>query len=79
MPNGYTATVWVEAPDGWSAERVREEIDTVFGFSAAALDDAEQDGLTLNTIYTPKPDGYNDDPASGWPERATAYERGDAE
>ena len=27
---GWTVTVWIDAPDDWNAERVREEIDAVF-------------------------------------------------
>ncbi len=52
---GWTVTVWVDAPADWNAERVREEVDAVIGA-------ADQPGLTLNTVHTPKPEkGLNDE------------------
>ena len=51
---GWTVTVWVDAPDDWNAERVRQEV-------AAIIDDADQPGLTRNTVHTPKPEKGLDD------------------
>ncbi len=45
---GWIVTAWVDAPDDWDAEKVRQEF-------ADVLDDADKPGLVRNTTYTPKP------------------------
>lgn len=55
---GFTATIWVDVPEEWGAERVREEIDAVFRGDTRYDEDSP---ITLNTVHTPKPDkGLND-------------------
>ena len=55
--NGWTVTVWVDAPADWNAERVREEVDSILGDQPA-----HRSPLTLNTVHTPKPEkGLNDE------------------
>ncbi len=57
--NGWTVTVWVDAPADWNAERVREEVDDLLGDSTHESDGSP---LTLNTVHTPKPEkGLNDE------------------
>ena len=56
--NGWTVTVWVDAPDDWNAERVREAVDSAF----TDWPDRAAEALTLNTVHTPKPEkGLNDE------------------
>ena len=58
--NGWTVTVWVDAPADWDAERVREAVDSAFTDSGTWNRDAE--ALELNTVHTPKPEkGLNDE------------------
>ena len=50
---GWTVTVWVDVPDDWNAERVREEIDALL---AKDTYEADESPLVLNTVHTPRPD-----------------------
>jgi len=50
--NGWIVTMWVDAPEDWNAERVREEVDDVIGKADS--------WLTLNTIHTPKEEGADE-------------------
>lgn len=54
---GWTVTVWVDAPDDWGAERVREEVDELLGDSTHESDGSP---LVLNAVYTPKAEDAGD-------------------
>ncbi len=51
---GWTVAVWVDVPDDWNAETVREEMRALLRKDTYEADDSD---LILNAVHLPHADG----------------------